>query len=96
MARLFAVVAESLGRRAHLGIVSNIAALVASATSQGRHVGLLLLRSRLNSFLLHIECQRPDAVGILGSRAFCFNKLSKVTIVEVAFGGTRLGKMGVS
>ena len=78
MAGLFAVVAESLGRRAHLSIVSNIAALVASATSQGRHVGLLLLRSRrLNSFLLHIECQRPDAVGILGSRAFWFNKLSK-------------------
>lgn len=96
MAGLFAVVAESLGRRAHLGIVSNIAALVASATSQGRHVGLLLLRSRLNSFLLHIECQRPDAVGILGSRAFWFNKLSKVTIVEAVFGGQGWVRMGVS
>lgn len=37
MAGLFAVVAKALGRGADLGIMADVATLVACATRQGRH-----------------------------------------------------------
>jgi hypothetical protein len=88
MARLFAVVAESLGRRAHLSIVSNIAALVTSATSQGRHVRLLLLRGLLSSFLLHYRMSATGCCRVfLGLGLFVPIKARQVTIVEAVFEG---------
>lgn len=43
LTRLLAVVAQALTARAHLGVVADVAALVACAARQGRHLALLLL-----------------------------------------------------
>ncbi|KAE8133968.1 hypothetical protein BDV38DRAFT_256867 [Aspergillus pseudotamarii] len=55
MARLLAVVAETLRRRAHLGIVANIATLVARTARKQHLVGILELSSSPNGTLTALQ-----------------------------------------
>ena len=60
VAGLLAVVAEALGRGADLGVVADIATLVARATGEGRHSVLAFLK--LCDAVVS-DCDRVEAVA---------------------------------